>query len=170
MTKQQPPQMDDYIAVANAVRAINPKHQRTVVDWVKAQRKVDFYVDKAAWIADQPVTNHCGSDAPYLEQTTGVTQNKLDGMHKAALRGEEKWHDKALELESCMPRRELENATKQMIAAVEFIDRHEAAHRAHMQMRQYNQAADYAINEELASASSKVLAAMANLMMERIAK
>ncbi len=170
MTKQQPPQMDDYIAVANAVRAINPKHQRAVVDWVKAQRKVDFYVDNAAWIADQPVTNDCGSDASYLEQTTGVTQNKLDGMHKAALRGEEKWHDKALELESCMPGRELENATKQMIAAVEFSDRHEAAHRAHMKMRQYNQAADYAINEELASASSKVLAAMANLMMEGITK
>lgn len=161
MTKQQPPQMDDYIAVANAIRAINPKHQRTVVDWVKAQRKVDFYVDKAAWIADQPVTNHCGSDAPYLEQTTGVTQNKLDGMHKAALRGEEKWHDKALELESYMPRRELENATKQMIAAVEFIDRHEAAHRQMLKLSHV---------DELGSASSKVQAAMANLIMERVAK
>ena len=161
MTKQQPPQMDDYIAVANAIRAINPKHQRTVVDWVKAQRKVDFYVDKAAWIADQPVTNDCGSDASYLEQTSGDTQKKLDTRHKAALRQEEKWHDKAMELESYMPRRELENATKQMIAAVEFVDMHEAAHRQMLELSHV---------DELGSASSKVKAAMANLIMEGITK
>ena len=138
MTKQQQPKIDDYLAVANAIKAINPKHQRTAVDWVKAQRRVDFHVDSAEWAGDQD-------------------NSAMAAKRRNHLRHEEIWHDKALELESYMPRRELENATKQMIAADAFIEKHEALHRVNMQMLQRNQAAElicvqpaHVINEGLA--------------------
>ena len=128
MTKQQQPKIDDYLAVAKAIKAINPKHQRTAVDWVKAQRRVDFHVDSAEWAGDQD-------------------NSAMAAKRRLHLRQEEIWQ--ALELESYMPRRELENATKQMIAAVAFIEKHEALHRVNVQMLQRNQAADYFINEGL---------------------
>ena len=97
------PILADYLAAASAITAINPKHQRTVIDWVKAQRRVDFHVDSAEWAADQDTA-------------------AMNAKQKTHRRHEEKWHDKALELESYMPRRELENATKQMLSATEACD------------------------------------------------
>ena len=104
------PILADYLAAAATITAINPKHQRTVVDWVKAQRRVDFHVDAASFASDQ-----IGDEDPYLAKIYAKAE-------KQQLRDEEKWHNKALELESYMPRRELENATKQMVAAIEASD------------------------------------------------
>ena len=148
MIKQKQPQLADYTVVVNAIKAINPKHQRNVTEWVRTQRRIDFYVDRCAWAADQPVTEW-------------HTQKDIDRECRKYLGKEEGAHDKALELESYMPRRELENATKQMIAAVEFVDMHEAAHRQMLELSHV---------DELGSASSKVQAAMASLIMERVAK
>ena len=112
------PILADYLAAAANITAINPKHQRTVVDWVKAQRQVDFYVDIAAWVADQPLSN-ADENLELEGYSSGIYKRNSEAL---AQRREEKWHDKALELVSYMPRRELENATKQMVAAIEASD------------------------------------------------
>jgi hypothetical protein len=82
-----------YLAPAKLVVAVNPAHQRTVTKFCEAHRRVDLNVDLAAKYEDD---------------------DNLNAAHRRHLRDEEKWFDVASELESELPKRELENIWKKL--------------------------------------------------------
>jgi DNA-binding transcriptional regulator GbsR (MarR family) len=82
-----------YLLPAKKVKAVNPTHQTVVTKYCLAHRQVDFHVDAAARLEDY---DNFGKE------------------HSKHLAQEEKWFDVAQELESDLPKRELENIWKQL--------------------------------------------------------
>lgn len=99
MTPKTPhiPPVGSYTAIAKSVVAINPKHQRAVIKFCEAHRRVDFHVDSASRASD-------------LEQ---------ERIHQKHLKLEDRWFDRACEIESELPRREVENAAKHLLKVAE---------------------------------------------------
>ena len=100
------PELSDYLKAAEGIIAINPKHQRLVTKLAQAHRRVDFHVDMASLAADQ-----AGSDNPKLAKI----YEKAEQKH---LREEEKWFDRVYALEAELPKREVKNVAKCLIANV----------------------------------------------------
>ena len=92
------PKKAEYLEAADSVRAINPAHQSDVRSWARAMRLVDFAVDCAAICED------FDGDGFWRKQE----------MHLAA---EERHWDRAQEIAYTLPKRELANAAKQLMAA-----------------------------------------------------
>ena len=92
------PKKAEYLEAADSVRAINPAHQSDVRNWARAMRLVDLNVDCAAICED------FDGDAAWRKQE----------MHLAA---EERHWDRAHEIAYTLPKRELANAAKQLMAA-----------------------------------------------------
>jgi hypothetical protein len=91
----------DYLAAAE-VTPINPKYKTLVKKFAQAHRRVDFHVDSASLIEDQ-----IDDDSP----------ESLRAQHRIYLKLEEKWFDKAGEIQSELPNREIANVWKQLIKA-----------------------------------------------------
>lgn len=92
------PKKAEYLEAANAVRAINSAHEPSVRNWARRMRLVDFHVDCAAICED------FDGDAAWRKQE----------MHLGA---EERHWDRAQEIAYTLPKRELANAAKQLMAA-----------------------------------------------------
>ena len=90
------PSLDTYLAPVAGIQSVHADHQRTVTKYLEAHRRIDFAVDHASRAAD-------------FERTT--EENKY-------LRDEEKWHDRACELEAQLPQREIANAWKRLNSAM----------------------------------------------------
>ena len=93
MSKLNLPDRAAYIDDASGIKSINPKWHRAVMYWAGYMRRVDWAVDCAAICED----------------------NEKDA--EKYLAAEEKYWDKAHEIESYLPKRELANAAKQLMAA-----------------------------------------------------
>ena len=105
------PELSDYLKAAEGITAINPKHQRLVTKLAQAHRRVDFHVDmasNAAGLAEQ-------TDGDYWKQGFAKAERKH-------LRAEEKWFDRVYELEAELPKREVENVAKCLIANLAAIE------------------------------------------------
>lgn len=100
------PELSDYLKASEGIIAINPQHQRLVTKLAEAHRRVDFHVDTASFASDQ--IDH---DNPKLAKI----YEKAEQKH---LREEEKWFDRVYELEAELPKREVENVAKCLIANV----------------------------------------------------
>jgi hypothetical protein len=100
------PQLSDYLKAADGIIAINPKHQRLVTKLAQAHRRVDFHVDMESLAADQ-----AGIDNPKLAKIYLKARQKH-------LREEEKWFDKAQDIQEELPQREIANTVKQLLANV----------------------------------------------------
>lgn len=103
------PILADYLAAASAITAINPKHQRLVTKLAEVHRRVDFHVDMASLAADQ-----IDEDNPKLAKI----YEKAERKH---LREEEKCTNVMLELEDELPKRELENVAKSLLANIDAL-------------------------------------------------
>jgi len=101
---RQIPDLQQYLKAAKAVKAINPTHQRAVTKYAEAHRRVDFHVDVASFAADQ------------VDLKLSKIYQKAERKHLAL---EEQWFDKALEIESELPKRELTNAARQLIKSIQ---------------------------------------------------
>jgi|14BtaG_2_1085337.scaffolds.fasta_scaffold00216_8 hypothetical protein len=97
------PYEPDYLKAANAVNAINPAHQTAVRNWAIAMRLVDYNVDCAA----------------HYEDNAGgiIRESCIAPSIKKHLATEERYWNQAQDIESYLPKRELENAVKQLVAA-----------------------------------------------------
>ena len=103
------PELSDYLEAADGIIAINPKHQRLVTKLAQAHRRVDFHVDMASLAADQ-----IDEDNPKLSKI----YEKAERKH---LREEEKYTNRMLELEDELPKRELENVAKSLLANIDAL-------------------------------------------------
>ena len=90
------PTIERYLAPVAGIQSVHADHQRTVTKYLEAHRRIDFAVDHASRAAD-------------FDRT--AEENKY-------LRAEEKWHDRACELEAQLPQREVANAWKRLTAAL----------------------------------------------------
>ena len=90
------PLIEAYLADVAGIQSVHADHQRTVTKYLEAHRRIDFAVDQASRAADWDHT---------------ALENKY-------LRDEEKWHDRACELEAQLPQREIANAWKRLNAAL----------------------------------------------------
>jgi len=86
------PKKAEYLKAAKSVRAINPAHQSAVRNWARAMRLVDFSVDCAV------ICEFTYDEGRYLA-------------------AEERHWDRAQEIAYTLPKRELANAAKQLMAA-----------------------------------------------------
>lgn len=103
------PDLKNYLQAAEGIVAINPKHQRLVTKLAQAHRRIDFHVDMASLAADQ-----IDEDNPKLAKI----YEKAERKH---LREEEKYTNVMLELEEELPKRELENVAKSLIANIDAL-------------------------------------------------
>lgn len=103
------PDLKNYLQAAEGIVAINPKHQRLVTKLAQAHRRIDFHVDMASLAADQ-----IDEDNPKLAKI----YEKAERKH---LREEEKYTNVMLELEDELPKRELENVAKSLIANIDAL-------------------------------------------------
>jgi|13_taG_2_1085334.scaffolds.fasta_scaffold09326_8 hypothetical protein len=92
MSKLNLPDRAAYIDDVSGIKSINPKWHRAVMYWAGYMRRADWAVDCAA------ICEHTDDEQKYL-----------------AL--EERYWDKTIEIESYLPKRELANAAKQLMAA-----------------------------------------------------
>lgn len=83
-----------YLTGLEAIRSVNPEWQLSVTKWAKAHRTVDFHVDAGARAED--------------------VDNQRDVDRHA--RQEELWFDRADALERLLPKREVTNAARQLLA------------------------------------------------------
>ena len=95
------PILADYLAPAAGIEAINPTYSDLVRELIKAQRRVDFHVDAAAYLEDT-------AD----ESAAAAAKQRIH------LRNEERWFDACERIEEVLPKREIANAYKQLQAQV----------------------------------------------------
>jgi len=91
----------DYTQHADKLVAINPRWQKQVKKWGKAMRLVDYWVD--------------------LGYMSEVNDSKL---YKKCLDNEEKYWSQVQEIEFSLPKREIENAVRQLtdIVNAQFVN------------------------------------------------
>tara|TARA_B100001059_G_scaffold65800_2_gene62192 strand:- start:14203 stop:14739 length:537 start_codon:yes stop_codon:yes gene_type:complete len=100
------PELSDYLKASEGITAINPKHQRLVTKLAQAHRRVDFHVDMASLAADQ------------IDEENPKLSKIYEKAEKQHLREEEKWFDKAQDIQEELPQREIANTVKQLLANV----------------------------------------------------